>query len=60
MVGTIIKVTNVARKYHQQVKFTIDMTGYAPAGYVVDPTQQVRGLSPLHDSGTGSSLGMSH
>ncbi|KIJ39475.1 glycoside hydrolase family 92 protein [Sphaerobolus stellatus SS14] len=38
-------------------KFTIDMTGYAPAGYVVDPTQQVRGLSPLHDSGTGSSLG---
>lgn len=38
-------------------KFTIDMTGYAPAGYVVDPTQMVRGLSPLHDSGTGSSLG---
>ncbi|KAF8513341.1 glycoside hydrolase family 92 protein [Hysterangium stoloniferum] len=38
-------------------KFTVDMTGYAPAGYVVDPTQQVRGLSPLHDSGTGSSLG---
>lgn len=38
-------------------KFTIDMTGYAPAGYVFDPTQQVRGLSPLHDSGTGSSLG---
>ncbi|GJJ06144.1 hypothetical protein Clacol_000333 [Clathrus columnatus] len=35
-------------------KFTVDMTGYAPAGYVVDPTQQVRGLSPLHDSGTGS------
>lgn len=41
-----------------QAKITIDMTGYAPAGYVVDPTQMVRGLSPLHDSGTGSSLGM--
>ncbi|TFK53721.1 glycoside hydrolase family 92 protein [Heliocybe sulcata] len=39
------------------VKFTTDMTGYAPAGYIVDPTQTVRGLSPLHDSGTGSSLG---
>lgn len=33
------------------------MTGYAPAGYVTDPTQFIRGLSPLHDSGTGSSLG---
>ncbi|KAI0305662.1 glycoside hydrolase family 92 protein [Multifurca ochricompacta] len=39
------------------VKFTTDMTGYAPAGYVADNTQFVRGLSPLHDSGTGSSLG---
>ncbi|KAF8813953.1 glycoside hydrolase family 92 protein [Phlegmacium glaucopus] len=38
-------------------KFTTDMTGYAPAGYVTDPTQFIRGLSPLHDSGTGSSLG---
>ena len=26
-------------------------------GYVADPTQFIRGLSPLHDSGTGSSLG---
>ncbi|KAH9083636.1 glycoside hydrolase family 92 protein [Lactarius deliciosus] len=39
------------------VKFATDMTGYAPAGYVADATQFVRGLSPLHDSGTGSSLG---
>ncbi|KAI0044234.1 glycoside hydrolase family 92 protein [Auriscalpium vulgare] len=39
------------------VKFTTDMTGYAPAGYVTDNTQFVRGMSPLHDSGTGSSLG---
>ncbi|KAH9176527.1 glycoside hydrolase family 92 protein [Lactarius sanguifluus] len=39
------------------VKFATDMTGYAPAGYVADTTQLVRGLSPLHDSGTGSSLG---
>ncbi|TFY63838.1 hypothetical protein EVG20_g6155 [Dentipellis fragilis] len=39
------------------VKITTDMTGYAPAGYVTDNTQFVRGMSPLHDSGTGSSLG---
>jgi hypothetical protein len=26
-------------------------------GYVTDPTQFIRGISPLHDSGTGSSLG---
>ncbi|KAI0267212.1 glycoside hydrolase family 92 protein [Russula aff. rugulosa BPL654] len=39
------------------VKITTDMTGYAPAGYVTDNTQFVRGLSPLHDSGTGSNLG---
>ena len=26
-------------------------------GYVADNTQKIRGLSPLHDSGTGSSLG---
>ncbi|KAJ3502040.1 hypothetical protein NLJ89_g9066 [Agrocybe chaxingu] len=38
-------------------KFSTDMTGYAPAGYVADPSQFIRGLSPLHDSGTGSSLG---
>ncbi|KAJ7451768.1 glycoside hydrolase family 92 protein [Mycena galericulata] len=39
------------------VKFSTDLTGYAPAGYVTDPTQFIRGISPLHDSGTGSSLG---
>ncbi|OCH93726.1 glycoside hydrolase family 92 protein [Obba rivulosa] len=39
------------------VKFSTDLTGYAPAGYVTDNTQTIRGLSPLHDSGTGSSLG---
>lgn len=26
-------------------------------GYITDPTQKIRGISPLHDSGTGSSLG---
>ncbi|KAI0072512.1 glycoside hydrolase family 92 protein [Panus rudis PR-1116 ss-1] len=39
------------------VKFSTDLTGYAPAGYITDPTEKIRGLSPLHDSGTGSSLG---
>ncbi|KAG1871275.1 glycoside hydrolase family 92 protein [Suillus subalutaceus] len=39
------------------VKFTTDFTGYAPAGYNSDPSQKARGMSPLHDSGTGSSLG---
>ncbi|KAG2148635.1 glycoside hydrolase family 92 protein [Suillus bovinus] len=39
------------------VKFTTDFTGYAPAGYNSDPSQKARGISPLHDSGTGSSLG---
>ncbi|KAF5338528.1 hypothetical protein D9611_013248 [Ephemerocybe angulata] len=39
------------------VKFSTDMTGYAPAGYVADPAEWIRGISPLHDSGTGSSLG---
>ncbi|EKM54203.1 glycoside hydrolase family 92 protein [Phanerochaete carnosa HHB-10118-sp] len=39
------------------VKFTTDLTGYAPAGYITDNTQTVRGMSPLHDSGTGSSSG---
>ncbi|KAG5638061.1 hypothetical protein H0H81_002095 [Sphagnurus paluster] len=38
------------------VKFSTDLTGYAPAGYVADPTQKIRGISPLHDSGTGSYL----
>lgn len=41
------------------VNFTTDNTGYAPAVYVADPGQRIRGLSPLHDSGTGSSLGTS-
>ncbi|EJD52455.1 glycosyl hydrolase [Auricularia subglabra TFB-10046 SS5] len=39
------------------VKATTDNTGYAPAGYVADRTQFIQGISPLHDSGTGSSLG---
>ncbi|KAH9935721.1 glycoside hydrolase family 92 protein [Fomitopsis serialis] len=39
------------------VKFSTDMTGYAPAGYIADPTEMIRGLSPMHDSGTGSSSG---
>ncbi|KIP11580.1 glycoside hydrolase family 92 protein [Phlebiopsis gigantea 11061_1 CR5-6] len=39
------------------VKITTDLTGYAPAGYIVDNTQMVRGMSPLHDSGTGASSG---
>ncbi|KAL5484942.1 hypothetical protein ACEPAI_7584 [Sanghuangporus weigelae] len=39
------------------VKFTTDFTGYAPAGYIADASQQIRGLSLLHDSGTGASTG---
>ncbi|KAI5120307.1 hypothetical protein M0805_005811 [Coniferiporia weirii] len=39
------------------VKFSTDVTGYAPAGYVANPTRSIRGISPLHDSGTGASLG---
>ncbi|ESK84677.1 glycoside hydrolase family 92 protein [Moniliophthora roreri MCA 2997] len=39
------------------VKFSTDFTGYAPAGYVADPTQKIRGISPLHDSGIGPSSG---
>ncbi|KAJ7105408.1 glycoside hydrolase family 92 protein [Mycena crocata] len=39
------------------VKFSTDLTGYAPAGYITDPTEKIRGISPMHDSGTGSSLG---
>ncbi|KAH6906323.1 glycosyl hydrolase [Coprinopsis sp. MPI-PUGE-AT-0042] len=34
------------------VKFTTDLTGY-----VANASEYIRGLSPLHDSGTGSSLG---
>lgn len=39
------------------VKFSTDLTGYAPAGYITDSNEKIRGISPLHDSGTGSSLG---
>ncbi|KAG6919383.1 hypothetical protein DXG01_006932 [Tephrocybe rancida] len=39
------------------VKFSTDLTGYAPAGYIANPNEFIRGISPLHDSGTGSSLG---
>jgi len=39
------------------VKFSTDLTGYAPAGYIANPNEKIRGISPLHDSGTGSSLG---
>lgn len=39
------------------VKISTDLTGYAPAGYIANPKEKIRGLSPLHDSGTGSSLG---
>ncbi|KAF8070109.1 glycoside hydrolase family 92 protein [Lyophyllum atratum] len=39
------------------VKFSTDLTGYAPAGYIANPAEKIRGISPLHDSGTGSSLG---
>lgn len=39
------------------VKFNVDVDQYAPAGYVTDLNGDIRGLSPLHDSGTGSSAG---
>lgn len=45
------------------VPFGVAMVGididdaYAPAGYITNLTASVRGLSLLHDSGTGSSLG---
>lgn len=55
--GGLIDISLFLNLLFLKAKFTIDMTGYAPAGYVFDPTQEVRGLSPLHDSGTGSSLG---
>ncbi len=39
-------------------KVGIDLDlGYAPSGYNDDATLPVRGVSPLHDSGTGSSSG---
>ncbi|GAC93965.1 glycosyl hydrolase [Pseudozyma hubeiensis SY62] len=38
-------------------KATINVEGYAPAGYVWPSDQPTRGVSPLHDSGTGSSDG---
>ncbi|KAL8338997.1 hypothetical protein RB598_007353 [Gaeumannomyces tritici] len=38
-------------------KVTINVAGYAPAGYVSESTEMVKGLSPLHDSGTGSADG---
>ncbi|OHE99298.1 glycosyl hydrolase [Colletotrichum orchidophilum] len=38
-------------------KVTIQVAGYSPAGYVSESTQLTRGVSPLHDSGTGSSDG---
>ncbi|KAH9821224.1 glycoside hydrolase family 92 protein [Melampsora americana] len=38
-------------------KINVDCEGYAPAGYLANSTARIYGLSPLHDSGTGSSLG---
>lgn len=38
-------------------KITVDVDQYAPAGYVSNVTGLVRGMSYLHDSGTGSSSG---
>lgn len=38
-------------------KVTINVGGYAPAGYVSETNETTRGLSPLHDSGTGSADG---
>lgn len=38
-------------------KATINVEGYAPAGYVWPSDKPTRGVSPLHDSGTGSSEG---
>ena len=39
------------------VKATVDVDEYAPAGYNDDKNAPIRGISPLHDSGTGSSSG---
>ncbi|KAK8079276.1 glycoside hydrolase family 92 protein [Apiospora phragmitis] len=38
-------------------KVTLQVAGYSPAGYVSESTELARGVSPLHDSGTGSSEG---
>lgn len=38
-------------------KIGIDVDEYAPAGYNDDPEGYIRGMSLLHDSGTGSSSG---
>ncbi|SPO35202.1 uncharacterized protein PSFLO_00673 [Pseudozyma flocculosa] len=38
-------------------KVGLNVEGYSPAGYVSDNVQPTRGVSPLHDSGTGSSDG---
>ncbi|KAK8137182.1 hypothetical protein PG984_005122 [Apiospora sp. TS-2023a] len=38
-------------------KVTLQVAGYSPAGYVSESTELARGISPLHDSGTGSSEG---
>ncbi|KAF9016825.1 hypothetical protein BDZ89DRAFT_930413, partial [Hymenopellis radicata] len=35
-------------------KFSTDMTGYAPAGYITDPNEQIKGFSPLHDRSYGN------
>lgn len=43
-----------SRNYAQRL--SEDLT-ISETGYITDETQKVRGLSPLHDSGTGSSLG---
>ena len=38
-------------------KVTLQVAGYSPAGYVSESAEPARGVSPLHDSGTGSSEG---
>ncbi|TLD29267.1 hypothetical protein PspLS_04255 [Pyricularia sp. CBS 133598] len=38
-------------------KVTINVDGYAPAGYVSESKEIIKGMSPLHDSGTGSADG---
>ena len=50
-----------ARSPRASVPFgmTIDNIGYVPAGYVADSEERIRGLSPLHYSGTGISPGTS-
>ncbi|KAG1821259.1 glycoside hydrolase family 92 protein [Suillus variegatus] len=41
----------------QVVHASVTMRDESPVGYISDPSQKARGISPLHDSGTGSSLG---